>query len=218
MEHTTTLTVHSPEDPLSLADWRKQVAHLYYRIREGNGTQETWKMYLDFRAKMFLEHVQSPLDDEQKSSFKGLEFFEWNPNYRVVAKLIPAPKETFKVALPRDGDFTYSRIGKLQFTLLEQEIELGLYWVNGYGGGLFLPFRDKTCSKETYGGGRYLLDTIKGADIGGDFTKNEVILDFNYSYNPSCAYNSRYTCPLSPLENKISVSIEAGEKKFKNSK
>jgi uncharacterized protein (DUF1684 family) len=94
----------------------------------------------------------------------------------------------------------------------EQPVALSVFWVMGYGGGIFLPFRDQTYQKETYGGGRYLLDTIKHADLGGD--SSGLVIDFNYAYNPSCAYNPRWVCPLSPIENRLSVPIRAGELNF----
>jgi uncharacterized protein (DUF1684 family) len=86
---------------------------------------------------------------------------------------------------------------------------LNLYWIDGYGGGLFLPFGDASNGNQTYGGGRYLYDAIKGADLGGG--TDQLVLDFNYAYNPSCAYNAIWVCPLSPLENRLPVTIKAGE-------
>jgi uncharacterized protein (DUF1684 family) len=91
---------------------------------------------------------------------------------------------------------------------------LSLFWIEGYGGGLFLPFKDLTNRKETFGGGRYLYDTIKGADIG--VQGQEILLDFNFVYNPSCAYNAQWYCPLAPEENALNISIAAGEKRFEN--
>ena len=93
------------------------------------------------------------------------------------------------------------------------EARLTLYWMDGYGGGLFLPFRDATSSRDTYGGGRYLYDTIKGADLGAG--EGEIVLDFNFAYNPSCAYNPRWICPLSPAENSLAFRVEAGESAFR---
>jgi hypothetical protein len=89
---------------------------------------------------------------------------------------------------------------------------LTLYWIEGYGGGLFLPFRDGTNGTETYGGGRYLYDTIKGADLGAG--RRAITLDFNFSYNPSCAYSPRWLCPLSPAENSLPFRVAAGELAF----
>ena len=84
-----------------------------------------------------------------------------------------------------------------------------MYWLEGYGGGVFLPFRDATSGRETYGGGRYLLDTVKGADLGA--AADGLVLDFNFAYNPSCAYGPQWVCPLAPRANTLDVAVRAGE-------
>ena len=83
-----------------------------------------------------------------------------------------------------------------------------MYWLEGYGGGLWLPFSDASSGTETYGGGRYLYDTIKGADLG--ISGADIVLDFNFAYNPSCAYDERWSCPLSPPENRLPFAISGG--------
>lgn len=116
-----------------------------------------------------------------------------------------------------DGVIEYARVGRLATPWGE----LTLFWLRGYGGGLFLPFRDPTAPKESYGGGRYLTDSIKGTFAGGlELDRGEagaVTLDFNYAYNPSCAYNSRWACPLAPPENRLEAPIRAGERRFAGS-
>jgi uncharacterized protein len=87
---------------------------------------------------------------------------------------------------------------------------LDVWWVGGYGGGVFLPLRDGSAGRTTYGGGRYLLDTIKGADLGVE--EHRLVLDFNFAYNPSCAYDPRWTCPLAPAANRLPVEVRAGER------
>jgi uncharacterized protein len=84
--------------------------------------------------------------------------------------------------------------------------------MEGYSGGLFLPFRDATSGNETYGAGRYLLDTAKGADLGGDAASWELLLDFNLAYNPSCAYEPHWNCPLAPPENTLRQAVRVGER------
>ena len=88
--------------------------------------------------------------------------------------------------------------------------ELTAYWLLGYGGGVFLPFADATSGRETYGAGRYLLDTIKSADLG-TAPDGRAVLDFNFAYNPSCAYSARYLCPLAPPVNRLAAAVRAGE-------
>jgi hypothetical protein len=110
------------------------------------------------------------------------------------------------------------RIGWVSFTVGGKRRRLALHWIEGYGGGLFLPFKDLTNIRppagqgETYGGGRYLLDTIKGADLGS--SADRLVLDFNYAYNPSCAYHPRWACPLAPEENTLPFAVTAGEKRY----
>ncbi|HEX2196540.1 MAG TPA: DUF1684 domain-containing protein, partial [Actinomycetota bacterium] len=91
-----------------------------------------------------------------------------------------------------------------------RDAALDVFWISGYGGGLFLPFRDATSGASTYGAGRYLYDTIKGADLGTEDGK--LVLDFNFAYNPSCAYDPRWACPLAPPGNVLDVAVEAGER------
>ena len=100
-----------------------------------------------------------------------------------------------------------------RFPVIRLELDLGeleLYWLEGYGGGLFLPFADATRGTETYGAGRYLLDTVKGADLGAE--DGRLVLDFNFAYNPSCSYDDRWACPLTPSPNRISAPIRGGER------
>jgi hypothetical protein len=92
--------------------------------------------------------------------------------------------------------------------------ELTLYWIGGYGGGAFLPFLDATSGTKTYGGGRYLIDSIKSADLGAD-AAGRTILDFNFAYNPSCYYSPRWVCPLAPRANRLPRPITAGERASK---
>jgi uncharacterized protein (DUF1684 family) len=112
----------------------------------------------------------------------------------------------------REGEPTrFSRIGFVRPVIRGEEVSLAVYWLEGYGGGLFLPFRDALAGDATYGGGRYLLDTVKGADLGAG-PDGRLVLDFNYAYNPSCAYDPRWSCPLAPAENRLAVPVEAGER------
>ena len=103
----------------------------------------------------------------------------------------------------------FVRFAVARFALGEAECELELYWLDAYGGGLFVPFADATSGAETYGAGRYLLDTVKGADLGTE--DGRLVLDFNLAYNPSCSYDPRWACPLTPPANRLSVTVRAGE-------
>lgn len=116
-----------------------------------------------------------------------------------------------------DGVITYRRAGRLRLSIGGKACALTVFSLVGYGGGLFLPFRDATSGRETYGGGRYLFDTVKNTDglaLEVRPGSPEVVIDFNYAYNPSCAYDARWACPLAPRENWLAVPIRAGEKVF----
>jgi hypothetical protein len=104
----------------------------------------------------------------------------------------------------------FSRFGLARFVHAGTEMSLELYWLEGYGGGLFVPFADATSGEQTYGAGRYLLDTVKGADLGQQ--DGRLVLDFNFAYPPSCAYDPRWTCPLPPPANRLGVPVRAGER------
>jgi len=127
-------------------------------------------------------------------------------------ELRPAPGEIEIDTGGPDGVCRYHRVGILDTPWGA----LSLWWLAGYGGGLFLPVRDATCGPQSYGGGRYLTDTVKGTHGRGVemVSATRVLLDFNYLYNPSCAYDDQWLCPLAPEENRLTVPITAGELKY----
>jgi uncharacterized protein (DUF1684 family) len=120
--------------------------------------------------------------------------------------VLPRPSERLVVHSDTGEPFSLVRIGAVEIP----GGTLDVHWLDVYGGGLFLPFGDTTNGHFTYGGGRYLLDTIKGADLGGD--GDRLWLDFNFAYHPSCAYDPRWSCPLAPPGNRLPVAVEAGER------
>lgn len=200
------------ENPLSLADWRRQVAGLYAEVRcqHGQSPRRAWQVFRERRDALFREHPQTALDIEQRTEFTGLRYFPYDPAWCVVGQVDTAvTPDTYHVHLPADGNFTFTRFAQTHFTIHQTTFTLSLFWVAGYGGGLFLPFRDKTNNQGTYGGGRYLYDGIKGADLGAG--TDTILLDFNFAYNPSCAYNDQWVCPLSPPENWLDTAVTAGE-------
>ena len=108
------------------------------------------------------------------------------------------------------ASFPYRRIGWAAFAVDGTDCRLAVFWLNDYAGGIFIPFRDATSGGESYGAGRYLWDSAKGADLGS--SGDELVLDFNYAYHPSCVYDPRWSCPLAPAENRLTVPIRAGER------
>ena len=198
---------------LELADYRRRVHALYAHVRDEQvPIQQRWRSWIKGRNELFARHPQSALDAAQRAAFEGLDYYEYDPDWRLLVTVEAATDAAvLEVPLEDDGLFEMQRIGYVQ--LAAQSVALSLFWVRGYGGGLLLPFRDASGqSGETYPGTRYLLDTIKGADLGEEGGK--LVLDFNFAYNPSCAYNARWHCPLAPQENWLDVPIRAGEKAY----
>ena len=183
---------------------------LYEEIRRSSEPEAMWLRWRSQRDEMFTTHPQSPLTAEARRSFRGLPYFDYDPTLRVLADIEPADPERYDITTSGDGNYSFTRYGVAKFNLDERPMTLELYWVEGYGGGIFLPFRDGTSGAETYGAGRYLFDSIKGADLGT--INGRLILDFNFSYNPSCAYDPRWVCPLAPPPNRLEVAIRAGER------
>lgn len=200
---------------LDLLDYRRRVTRLYGSVRIAEDTGQipaVWEAWRATRDELFATHPQSALDDAQKATFEGLRYYDYDPAYRVVAQLDDSvDSDVFHVQLDDDGDFRYRRIGQVTFRLPTGTGTLSVFWIMGYGGGIFVPFGDTTNKAETYGAGRYLIDTIKGADLGTTL-EGDMVLDFNFAYNPSCAYNYRWVCPLAPQENKLPFAIPVGEK------
>src|SRR6202008_3665179 len=120
----------------------------------------------------------------------------------------------FSLSLPisTGGEQGFTRIGWVQVALPGGMRSLGVYWMAGYAGGLFLPFRDATNGRETYGAGRYLLDAAKSADLGPGSASNSLVLDFNFAFQPSCAFDPKWACPLAPRSNRLDVDVRAGER------
>src|ERR1700682_529954 len=205
----------APVQPyLDLADWRRRVGDLY-RI-SGPGALRRFR---HGRDDLFRTHPQSPLNKAARIRFNGLRYFDHDPAYRMRVRVEPAdagdPLEIDTGG--EDGVIRYRRAGWVRVLLAGPACRLTVFRLVGYGGGLFLPFRDATSGNETYGGGRYLFDTVKNTDrMARDLTPSspEITIDFNFAYNPSCVYDARWACPLAPRENWLTVPVRAGEKLF----
>ncbi len=189
-------------DDMDLADWRERVARLYLSDVDLMGFRAG-------RDDLFAHHPQSPIPADERPAFTGLPYFASDPAAVAEVELRPATGTLDIDTGGPDGVVHYRRVAVADTPYGA----LSLWWIHAYGGGLFLPVRDGTSGRESYGGGRYLTDTVKGTHgrglvlLGGD----RVRLDFNYLYNPSCAYDPGYACPLAPPENRVSEPIRAGE-------
>jgi uncharacterized protein (DUF1684 family) len=160
-----------------------------------------------FRAHkddFFGSHPQSPLAPHQQRDFQGLNYFSENPDLRLEVNVEEFPdKEEILMQTTTGSVQPYARFGKFRFQADGQGAELTIFAGEH---GFFLPFADSLAGKETYGAGRYLEPEPLG---GGQF-----LVDFNLAYNPYCAYDERWTCPITPPENRVPVPIRAGEKIF----
>jgi len=199
-------------DHLALADWRRQVAELYAALRaDARPGPMRAVAYRSARDRLFGSHPSSAIPEAERRDFHGLAYFRQDPALELRARFEPDPDATLDV--PRSGEgprIPIARIGWVRFTVDGTPCRLSVFWLNEYSGGIFIPFRDATSGRETYGGGRYLWDSAKGADLGTD--GDDLVLDFNYAYHPSCVYDPIWSCPLAPEENWLPVPIGAGER------
>jgi len=198
-------------DAVTLADYREHVARMYLADTDLAGFRRA-------RDELFRTHPQSALPVADRAGFTGLRYFPETADARVAVSMAPIdakPDDTVEIDTGgADGVLRYRPIGVLDTPWGP----LTLFWLHAYGGGLFLPFRDGTglpgtSGSRTYGGGRYLTDTVKGTfGRGLAFeSPDRVRLDFNYAYNPSCAYDPQWACPLAPPQNRLTAEIPAGE-------
>jgi uncharacterized protein (DUF1684 family) len=207
----------SGRERLELADWRRRVAALYAEVRAMYASDPAialahWRAQ---REMLFRTHPQSPVPAPDRAAFQA-QHFDHDPRLAFAVELEPAPPQPpdpQPLALPDSGQggLSFSRVGTVRIPFPDGERPLSVFWLAGYAGGLFLPFRDGSNGQETYGAGRYLLDTAKSADLGTD-AAGRLILDFNFAYQPSCAFDPRWACPLAPPENRLDIDIRAGER------
>ena len=192
---------------LELLDYRRRVNDLYGEVRalRGRDPRAAHARWRAGRDELFGTHPQSALPAHERAKFAGLAYRDYDPAFVFSAPVRPLPQERYDVGTSTGGVIPFLRFGAVDLPIGSLEV----FWLDAYSGGVFLPFRDATSGKTTYGGGRYLLDTAKGADLGSD--GDALVLDFNFSYHPSCHYDPQWVCPLAPLSNRLGVAIEAGE-------
>jgi uncharacterized protein (DUF1684 family) len=197
---------------LELLDWRRRVFAVYADARGSGDPRSAWDRWREVRRELITGHPQSPIRDATaRAAFPGPAYFHYDPGARALATVKASTPERRVIEGSADGRFEMTRFGEAHFDLFGEAHTLGLYWIEVYGGGVFLSFRDGTSGRETYGAGRYLLDTVKGADLGTE--GGRLVLDFNFAYQPSCAYDPMWVCPLAPPENRLAVEVRAGERK-----
>jgi uncharacterized protein (DUF1684 family) len=196
-------------DTLALLDWKRRVFSLYAAVRALEPAAG-WALWRETRGELFRSHPQSPLPAERRAAFDGLEYWPYDPQARVLAELEDVEAPPQPVATSGSEEILFRPFARASFELRGEQLSLEVSWLAGYGGGVFLSFRDATSGLESYGGGRYLLDTVKGSDLGE--ADGRLVLDFNFAYNPSCSYDPAWVCPLAPPANRLPVAVEAGER------
>ena len=197
----------SSEAYVTLLDWRRQVADMYGEVRRrlNRDPIDAHRYWRDRRDELFQNHPQSPLSADERA--RGcLRYFDYDSRFAFRAKIRSLDERRRAVDTSIGSAIAAIRFGAVDLPVGTLE----LLWLDAYSGGLFLAFRDATSGKSTYGGGRYLLDTAKSADLGA--RGDELILDFNFAYYPSCAYDAKWACPLALADNRLAVAVDAGER------
>lgn len=189
---------------LDLLDWRRRVAALYAEVRTTADPAVAHELWRAGRDELFATHPCSPVPGSGP-----LPVAAYDPALRFDAALdLDVTTEVREVDTGTDGTVAFSRIATAALPGLGT---LDVWWLDAYGGGVFVPVKDARAGRGTYGGGRYLLDTVKGADLGGDVRAGRLVLDLNFAYNPSCAYDPAWACPLAPPGNTLATEVGVGE-------
>ncbi|WP_150307823.1 DUF1684 domain-containing protein [Planctomonas psychrotolerans] len=207
---------------LDVADWRRRVFALYAEVRRRSATDPTdaHAHWVRSRNDLFARHPASPLVGADRAAFSGLPVSAYDPAWRFEVE-VQAPSnrggERLEVDTGTDGVVPFELIGSVNIPAVGREPGGGLdVWrLATYGGGVFLPVKDALANTPggTYGGGRYLLDTVKGADLGvARSNPRALVLDLNFAYNPSCAYDPAWACPLAPPGNALRGAVPVGER------
>lgn len=192
---------------LSLLDWRRRVGALYAAIRAEGDPRAAHALWCTTRAELLATHPQSPVPEAERAGYAGPPVAPYDPAVRFEVELdADCGAAHLDVPTGTDGVVPFDRVGRLH---LPGVGDLDAWWLGSYGGGLFVPIRDGLAGKQTYGGGRYVLDTVKGADLGG--TGGRLVIDLNFAYNPSCAYDPAWACPLAQPGNVVRAPVYAGE-------
>jgi uncharacterized protein len=199
---------------LQLADWRRRVFGLYAGVRQLSVRDPAYghELWKSGRDELFAGHPQSPLLPDDRARFTGLTVPRYDPDWRFELEVRRA-EEPLRITIDSatDGPIPFSLVGTVRIPYLGT---LDVWRLTAYGGGLFVPVKDGLAGMAggTYGGGRYLLDTVKGADLGPGSDGDSLVIDFNFAYNPSCAYDPSWSCPLAQPGNTLREEIPVGER------
>jgi uncharacterized protein (DUF1684 family) len=190
----------------AVLDWRRQVIDLYGDVRGVADPVEGHALWVAGRDRLLRTHPASPVPPAERADYPGADVAAYDPAFRFVVPVdFDVEPELREVVTGTDGVVPFQRLGRVE---LPGVGSLDLWWLASYGGGVFMPVRDS--DQRTYGGGRYLLDTVKGADLGGD--ADGLVVDLNFAYQPSCAYDEAWACPLAGPTNTVAAGIPVGER------
>jgi len=202
---------------LTLLDWRRRVAALYAAVRAQADPAAGHELWRAGRDDLLARHPQSPLPAAERAGFPGARLAPYDPGLRFELDLDPdVEPHRLEVPTATDGLVPFERFAVVHLPA-DGPVpgDLDVWWLDSYGGGVFLPVKDGLAGTETYGAGRYLLDTVKGPDLGGEVNvgtgRGTLVLDLNFAYNPSCAYDSAWVCPLAPPGNRLAAPVRGGE-------
>ena len=192
-------------------DWRRRVFALYAEVREANDLPAAHDLWRGTRDDLFATHPSTPLRPEDRADFTGLQVTPYDPDWRYEVAITAADLRHMDVETGTDGVVPFDLLGVADVPGVGP---LNVWKLGSYGGGIFVPIKDALHGKHggTYGGGRYLIDTIKGAYLGAGRAPESLVLDFNFAYNPSCAYDPAWACPLAQPGNTTAVEIPVGER------
>ena len=196
-------------DAFDIMDWRRRVFALYAEVRAAADPAVGHEGWRRTRDALFATHPASPLPAEDRASFAGLPVPPYDPTWRFEVEVVEAEPARIELDTGTDGTVPFERLGIADVPGVGP---LDVWRLASYGGGLFVPVKDASAGREggTYGGGRYLVDTVKGADLGAH--DRTLVLDFNFAYNPSCAYDPAWAGPLAQPGNTVGVVIPVGER------
>ncbi len=204
------MAADSARTALEIADWRRRVFALYAAVRLEDDPEDAHELWRIERDDLMARHPATPMLPDDRALFEGLSIAPYDPGWRFELPILPAEPGGFEFATGTDGIVPFERVGRVE---IPDAGTLDVWRLKSYGGGLFVPVRDALAGHPggTYGGGRYLIDTIKGADLGLDPGRGTIVLDFNFAYNPSCAYDPAWACPLAQPGNVLQAPVPVGE-------
>jgi uncharacterized protein len=192
---------------IALLDWRRKVAAMYADVRAHSDPEAAHREWQRARNELLAGHPESPVPAAARATFAGVPVAPYNPALRFTARVqTDIEPARIEVSTGADGVVPFERVGVVH---LPDVGHLDVWWLGSYGGGIFVPIRDTRTDGATYPGGRYVIDSVKGADLGGD--DGYLVVDLNFAYNPSCAYDPAWSCPLAPPGNVVPVAVDAGE-------